>query len=144
MTLYRSKSPSFKDSRSRTPSVISVGVKHQFNSSGDLAYNFTFYLGFRRGAVLEPDGIPNQSTKLAFHLLADTFRDRHGRHAAGLSTANETIGAVPILIQKLCELRGLTRARLTNYDNHYRQDGGQNVSIMENGTHSTLVIADRP
>ena len=104
----------------------------------------TFYLGFRRGAVLEPDGIPYKSTKSAFHLLADTLRDRHSRHAAGLSTANEAIGAVPILVQKLCKLRGLTRARLADYDHHYRQDGRQNASLTENGTHSTLIIADRP
>ena len=67
----------------------------------------TFDFGLCRGAILETDRVTHQCTELAFHLLADSLRDRHGCHATGLRTADEAIGAVTVFVQELGELRCL-------------------------------------
>ena len=63
----------------------------------------TLTLDLRRcgGAVLETDGITNQVSEFAFHLLADTLRDRHGSYAARLGAADDAMRTVAILVQEL-------------------------------------------
>lgn len=113
--LYRSKSPSFKDSRRSTPSVMSAPkLIKSYKLAGRLAFDPCF--GGR--TIFESNRISNNGPKLALHLLANTLSDRHSCHTSRLCAAYHSRLAISVLVQKLCQLSRLARPRFAN-DNHH-------------------------
>ena len=52
------------------------------------------------------------------HLFTDTLRNRHGSDTPRLGAPDDTIGAIPILVQELRKLSSLSRAGLTDDDDN--------------------------
>src|SRR5205814_954994 len=65
---------------------------------------------------LESDRIAHKATQLDLHLFTDTFSYTHCRHSPGLCTPNHSEFGIPLLVEKLCQLRCLSRASLTNHN----------------------------
>ena len=86
--------------------------------------------GFGARAVLETDRVPDLLAQPAANLLSDTLRDGHGGDTTGLGTPNDAKRAVPIFVQELCKLSGLSRTGLTDHDDDCRQRLEQHSILM--------------
>mmetsp|Transcript_57108 Transcript_57108/g.185614 ORF Transcript_57108/g.185614 Transcript_57108/m.185614 type:complete len:354 (-) Transcript_57108:1179-2240(-) len=72
--------------------------------------------GFVRGDVFEADGVTNRGSQLAVHLVGHALGHGDGSHSSGLGATDEAVDCVVSLVEVLRELRGLTRACLSDAD----------------------------
>ena len=121
MTLYLSRSPSFNDSRSKTPSVISAHVRERYeNTITAKRQRRTFNLRFCRRAVFETNGISHCTTELALHLFADTFSDRHSGDTSRLCAADDTVRTIAVFVKELGQLGRFAGAGLSDNNDDCR------------------------
>lgn len=62
--------------------------------------------------------LPHLLSEVGAYFFTDSLGHTHGCHSARLSTAHHTVLGVPILVQVLGKLGGLSTACLPN-DDHY-------------------------
>jgi len=113
ITLYRSRSPSFSDSRNKTPSVMSTSYYQpkQLYDKFDLhliLVSLDVQSSNRIAYPTVPPSLHYQECQISrkqqerhradLHFLADTFCHRHSGDTARLRTANDTISTKPILV----------------------------------------------
>src|SRR5271170_1040511 len=109
MAEYRSRSFCCNDSRSKTPSVISI-------ISVKIVGDVTFDDGLFTGAVLKTDCIAYFLAEFDFHFFTDTLCDTHSCNSSRLSTSDHAEFTVSRLQQKLSKLSCLSGPRLSHDD----------------------------
>src|SRR5437763_6807701 len=108
---YFSRSFCCKDSRSRTPSVISI-------ISIRMERNCTFDNSLITGAVFKTNSVSNFISKLDFHLFTHTFGHTHCRHPPRLSTPNHSSLAISSIQKELRQLSCLPGTGLSDNDDN--------------------------
>ena len=91
---------------------VAHGLPQQHPVGHELEY------GAPGGAILKTDRIPHLLAHHHVHLLADSLRDRHGRHTSRLGAGDHLASLCEYGHQELRDLGGLPGSRLALHDHH--------------------------